>query len=431
MAAKITKVDKNSVAESYGIIVGDTLISIDGSLISDVLDFKFYSYDEEIDLVIERNGEKIEFFIDKEEGEDLGIEFETYLMDSKKSCANKCIFCFIDQNPKNMRETIYFKDDDARLSFLLGNYISLTNLSERDVNRMIRMRMSPLNISVQTTNPKLRDLMLGNKRGGVSLSILDKFHEANIEMNFQLVVCEGINDGEELRRSLYDLKKYMPNVTSISVVPAGITKHRDGLYNLSQVSKENAKDIIEITEKFAKECFDEFGTSVAFCGDELYLKAEKEFPKVSYYEEFYQFENGVGMISLFREQFLSKINEFSGKTTSFTIATGAAAFNLLNELVNILKENDKNINANVIKVENKFYGESVSVSGLITGGDLINSLKTQNINDRILITKNMIRDGGDVFLDDLTIEDVEKALGKPVFTVENDGFELLNEIYRK
>lgn len=432
MGAKISNVTKKSPADNYGIKVGDELISINGKRINDVLDYKFYAYDTDVSLEIKSEEQIKNIRMKKFEGEDLGLDFEDYLMDRAKSCSNKCIFCFIDQLPKGMRKTLYFKDDDARLSFLLGNYISLTNLSQIDVERMIKMRVSPVNVSVQTTNPELRNFVLGNKKAGDSLEILNKFHEAGLVMNTQIVVCQDINDGDELKRSLYDLKKLYPSVNSISVVPAGVTKHRKGLFDLKPVTKENAKNIIEITEKFAKECFEEFGTSLAFCGDELYIKAGLPFRDASYYEGFEQFENGVGMVSLFIEQFLDGIDDFKGQESqSFTIATGSASFGFLTKLIESLKQADPNVKGEVLLINNEFFGKEVSVAGLITGNDLINGLLDKKLGQKVLITENMLRDGGDVFLDDLKIEDVENKLNTAVKTVSVDGYALLEEIYRR
>lgn len=431
MGARISNIDKTSILRKFDVKVGDILTHIDKKAINDVLDYKFYAYDSEISVSFTREDKSFELEIKKSEGRDLGIDFDSYLMDKPKSCSNKCVFCFIDQLPKGMRDTLYFKDDDARLSFLLGNYITLTNLSEKDVDRMIKMRLSPINVSVQSTNPELREKLLGNKRASIGLDILKKLADAELVINCQIVVCQGINDGAELERSLYDLKKYYPAVASISVVPAGVTKHRDGLFDLQPITFENANNIIDIVEKFGKECYEEYGTSLAFCGDELYIKAKRKLPKAEYYEDFVQFENGVGMVSAFCEEFLTSMQDFSGATQSFTIATGTAMYPFMFELVEKLKEIDPSVKGNVYAITNEFFGHDVSVAGLITGGDLSNGLQELEIFDRVLITENMIKDGGNVFLDDFTIEDIEKKLKRPVITVKNDGYELLEEIYKE
>ena len=331
-----------------------------------------------------------------------------------------------------MRQTIYFKDDDARLSFLLGNYISLTNLSEDDVDRIIKMRLSPVNISIQTTNPELRTLMLGNKRGGESLKAFYKLCDAGINIKCQLVICQDINDGIELENSLKDLLKY-PSVSSISVVPSGLTKHRDGLYPLKPITEKNANNIIDIVEKYAKMQKEKIGFNTVFCGDELYIKAKREFHEPSYYDDLEQFENGVGMISQFQSEFLQSLNEYfvGGKSESFTIATGSAMYPYMCKLIDKLKEIDENINANVYEIENKFFGNTVSVAGLITGQDLISGLVDKKLGSKVFITENMLKDGGNVFLDDLTILDVEQRLNRKIITLENDGYCLIEEIYRR
>ncbi len=433
MSPIIVSVDKNSAAEKFGISPNMKLCSINGNKISDVLDYKFYCYDANLAVkVLDENNKAHEIIVNKHEGQDLGLNFETYLMDKAKSCSNKCIFCFIDQLPKNMRDTLYFKDDDARLSFLMGNYISLTNLSEEDVDRIVKMRISPVNVSVQTTNPELRVKMLNNKNAGISLDILEIFAQNDIEMNCQLVICRDVNDGSELKRSLNDLVKFYPAVHSISVVPAGLTEHRDGLFPLKPIDKKRADEIIDITEQFASECMEKFGTSLAFCGDELYIKAQRKLPNSSYYEDFTQFENGVGMLSLFCEEFMSAVeyeeNLADIKIVPFSIATGTAAAPFLADLLDNLKAKVGEFDGNVYAVENKFFGAGVSVAGLVTGKDLINALKDKNIGQRVLISENMLRDGGDVFLDDVTLGEVSDALGVPVVPIKIDGGVLFDEI---
>ncbi|MFI3227032.1 MAG: DUF512 domain-containing protein [Clostridia bacterium] len=435
MAAKISNVNKKSPADNYGIKAGEILLSINGKRINDVLDYKFYAYDTHISLEIEGEDGVRAIDVKKFEGEDLGLDFETYLMDRAKSCSNKCIFCFIDQNPKGMRQTIYFKDDDARLSFLMGNYISLTNLSDADVDRMINMKLSPINISVQTTNPELRELMLGNKKAGSSLKILKRLGDAGIHMKCQLVVCQDVNDGIELENSIKDLLQF-PSISSISVVPAGLTKYRENLYDLKPITVENANNIIDIVEKYAKIQKEKTGFNTIFCGDELYIRAKRDFHEAEYYDDLEQFENGVGMIAQFESEFMQFIDfkddlPSDFKSQSFTIATGSAMYPYMCKLIAKLKEYDENIVGNVIEIQNNFFGNTVSVAGLITGQDLVNGLVDKELNDKILITENMIKDGETVFLDDLTIEDVENRLKRRVFTVQNDGYELLSEIYRR
>ena len=432
MASKIVSVDAGSPAERAGLRAGETLIQIDGTAIRDVLDYKFYSYDAALHLqVLEADGKTLrEVRVHKREGEPLGLNFEHYLMDGMKQCSNKCVFCFIDQLPRGMRKTLYVKDDDARMSFLMGNYISMTNLSEADVDRILRMHISPVNISVQTTNPELRVKMLRNPRAGEALKIMDRFAEGGIQMNCQLVVCKGLNDGEELRRSLRDLKALYPAVNTISVVPFGMTRHREGLYPLEPTDKAAAEAILDIVEPFADECLREIGTRLVWCGDELYLKAERPLPDTEYYEDFTQFENGIGMLPLFMEEFRLALPDYEGRTARpFTIATGAAAAPSMAVLLDEASAKCDNLNGKVVEIRNDFFGPRVSVAGLITGQDLVAQLKGRALGERVLISANMLRDGGDVFLDDYTPQQVAEAIGVPVVPVEIDGADLLAKIF--
>ena len=432
MASKIVSVDAGSPAARAGLAAGETLLQIDGVAIRDVLDYKFYSYDAALTLqVMEADGKTLrEVHVRKREGEPLGLNFEHYLMDGMKQCSNKCVFCFIDQLPRGMRKTLYVKDDDARMSFLMGNYISMTNLSEADVDRILRMHISPVNISVQTTNPELRVKMLRNPRAGEALKIMDRFAEGGIQMNCQLVVCKGLNDGEELRRSLRDLKALYPAVNTISVVPFGMTRHRENLYPLEPTDKAAAEAILDIVEPFAEECLRELGTRLVWCGDELYLKAERPLPDTEYYEDFTQFENGIGMLPLFMEEFRLALPDYEGRTARpFTIATGAAAAPSMAVLLDEAAAKCDNLNGKVIEIRNDFFGHRVSVAGLITGQDLIAQLKGHELGERVLISANMLRDGGDVFLDDYTPEQVSEAIGVPIVPVEIDGADLLAKIF--
>lgn len=432
MASLIVSVDAGSPAECAGLKAGETLLQIDGTAIRDVLDYKFYSYDAALTLqVMEADGKTLrEVRVRKREGEPLGLNFEHYLMDGMKQCSNKCVFCFIDQLPRGMRKTLYVKDDDARMSFLMGNYISMTNLSEADVDRILRMHISPVNISVQTTNPELRVKMLRNPRAGEALKIMDRFAEGGITMNCQLVVCKGLNDGEELKRSLRDLKALYPAVNTISVVPFGMTRHRDALYPLEPTDKAAAEAILDIVEPFADECLHELGTRLVWCGDELYLKAERPLPDTEYYEDFTQFENGIGMLPLFMEEFQLALSDYEGRTARpFTIATGAAAAPSIAVLLDEAAAKCDNLNGKVVEIRNDFFGHRVSVAGLITGQDLIAQLKDRELGERVLISANMLRDGGDVFLDDYTPQQVAEAIGVPLVPVEIDGADLLAKIF--
>lgn len=431
MASKIVSVDAGSPCARAGVVAGETLLKIDGAPIRDVLDLKFYSYDSRVTLTIEgTDGTVREVRVRKAEGQPLGLNFEHYLMDKMKRCSNKCVFCFIDQLPKGMRETLYVKDDDARLSFLMGNYISMTNLSEEDVQRILRMHISPINISVQTTNPELRVKMLQNRRAGEALKLLDRFAEAGITMNCQLVVCEGLNDGDELRRSLRDLEALYPAVNSISVVPFGKTDHREGLYPLKATSREGAGHVLDIVEPFAAESLKKHGTRLVWCGDELYLKAGRPLPDADYYEDFTQFENGIGMLPLFCEEFRLALPDYEGcAARPFTIATGAAAGPTLAKLIDEARRVCDNLNGKVVEIRNDFFGHGVSVAGLITGQDLAAQLEGKDLGARVLISANMLRDGGDVFLDDMTPAEVSARIGVPLVPVEIDGGDLLAKIF--
>ncbi len=433
MASKIVSVDAGSPCARVGIEAGETLLKIDGAPIRDVLDLKFYSYDSRVTLTVEgADGAVRQVRVRKAEGQPLGLNFEHYLMDKMKRCSNRCVFCFIDQLPKGMRETLYVKDDDARLSFLMGNYISMTNLSEEDVQRILRMHISPINISVQTTNPELRVKMLQNRRAGEALALLPRFAGAGITMNCQLVVCEGLNDGEELRRSLHDLEALFPAVNSISVVPFGQTRHREGLYPLKATTPEGAGNILDIVESFAAACLEKHGTRLAWCGDELYLKAGRPLPDAGYYEDFTQFENGIGMLPLFCEEFRLALPDYAGRTPRpFTIATGKAAGPTLAKLIDEARAVCDNLSGKVVEIRNDFFGHGVSVAGLITGQDLAAQLEGRDLGERVLISANMLRDGGDVFLDDTTPAEVSARIGVPVVPVEIDGADLLAKIFEE
>lgn len=401
---------------------GDVLLKINGHTIVDVLDYKFYAYDASLDVEFESGC----YHVEKEEGEDLGLNFETYLMDAPRSCANNCIFCFIDQLPKGMRETMYFKDDDARLSFLLGNYITLTNLSEREIQRIIDLHVSPVNVSVHTTNPQLRCEMLRNRKAGESIDVMKKFAEAGIEMNCQIVCCPGINDGDELLRTMRDLAGMFPNVNSVSVVPVGLTQYREGLYKLTAFSKEHAAATVDLVEGFSEKCLQKFGSRVFFCGDELYLKAGREIPEDEFYEDYPQLENGVGMMRLLETEFRSALN-LSGKpeeTTHFSIACGESVGPFFEKLLYTAENKYDNIKGHVYPIVNNFFGPEINVTGLITGGDLISQLKGRELGDVLLISQNMLRHEERDFLDSITLEQAEKELGIKIVPVEQDGFAL-------
>ena len=406
--------------------VGDAVISINGNKIIDVLDYKFFAYDSRLKVLLRRpDGSEHEVTVHKSEGGDLGLEFESYLMDTPRSCANNCVFCFIDQLPGGMRRTMYFKDDDARLSFLLGNYITLTNLSKREIERIIALHISPINVSVHTTNPELRCKMLQNPRAGESIETMRRFAQAGIVMNCQIVCCPGLNDGEELLRSMRDLEEMYPGVHSVSIVPVGLTRFREGLYPLTPYTKELAGETIDMVTAFGDECLKRHGTRIFFCGDELYIKAERELPPDEFYEEHTQLENGVGMIRLLETEFRSALmlsDEPDG--VPFSIATGVSAAPYFEKLLDMAKEKYGTIKGQVYAIENDFFGRSINVTGLITGQDLIKQLKGRALGERLLISQNMLRREEMDFLDDVTLEQASKELGVPIYPIEQDGFAL-------
>ena len=427
----IRSVEPRSPAHRAGIRVGETLTHINGHPILDVLDYKFYSYDPRLELVLkETDGSQRTLRVKKSEGEDLGLEFETYLMDRARSCANNCIFCFVDQMPPGMRPSLYFKDDDARLSFLMGNYLTLTNLSKREVERICDLRISPINISVHTTDPQLRVEMLKNKRAGEVLELMERFAQHHITMNCQIVSCLGINDGPALDKTLRDLAGLYPAVNSVSVVPVGVTKFRDGLYPLKTYTQDTAAALIDQVEAFAGAHLTEKGTRLVWCSDEFYLLAGRELPPEDYFEEFTQLDNGVGMLTLLTQEFrralgLMERSEMAG-ATPFSIATGVSAAPFLEKLVALAKDKCGSIQGKVYPIQNRFFGETITVAGLVTGGDLIDQLRGKELGQRLLIPAHMLRAGERVFLDDVSLDDVERELGVPVTAVEQDGYELLD-----
>ena len=410
--------------------VGDAVISINGNKIIDVLDYKFFAYDSRLKVLLRRpDGSEHEVTVHKSEGGDLGLEFESYLMDTPRSCANNCVFCFIDQLPGGMRRTMYFKDDDARLSFLLGNYITLTNLSKREIERIIALHISPINVSVHTTNPELRCKMLQNPRAGESIETMRRFAQAGIVMNCQIVCCPGLNDGEELLRSMRELEEMYPGVHSVSIVPVGLTRFREGLYPLTPYTKELAGETIDMVTAFGDECLKRHGTRIFFCGDELYIKAERELPPDEFYEEHTQLENGVGMIRLLETEFRSALmlsDEPDG--VPFSIATGVSAAPYFEKLLGMAKEKYGTIKGQVYAIENDFFGRSINVTGLITGQDLIKQLKGRALGERLLISQNMLRREEMDFLDDVTLEQASKELGVPIYPIEQDGFALWDAV---
>ena len=427
---KICHIDPDSPLRGSA-VVGDALVSINGNPIHDVLDYKYFAYDTRLAVELEApDGARRIVHIRKPEGGELGLDFETYLMDSAHSCANRCVFCFIDQMPKGMRPTLYFKDDDARLSFLMGNYMTLTNLSKREVQRIIDLHISPINVSVHTTNPELRAFMLGNKRAGETLEIMRRFSAGGIVMNCQIVCCPGLNDGKELLRTMTDLAALYPQVKSVSIVPVGLTKFREGLYPLTPFDEQLANDTLDLVEDFGAQCVERFGERIFFCGDELYLKAKRPIPEDEFYENYTQLENGVGMLRLQKTEFcgaLRMADEPDG--VPFSVAAGVSAAPFLQELIDLAHAQFPALNGRVYAIENDFFGRSINVTGLITGQDLIAQLKGRDLGERLLISSNMIRHDEQDFLDDVTLQEASEALGVPIYPISADGFELCDAMF--
>ena len=427
----ISGVVPGSIAEEMEIEPGDILLEINGMEIEDILDYRFYAEEENVTLVIRKpDGEEWELEIEKEYGEDIGLDFENGLMDEYRSCSNKCIFCFIDQMPPGMRDTLYFKDDDARLSFLQGNYITLTNLKQKDMERIARYHLSPINISVHTTNPELRCRMLHNRFAGKALEKIDFFYEHEIEMNGQIVLCKGYNDGEELERTLKDLMKYCPVMQSVSVVPVGLTKYRDGLCSLEPFTAEEAAEVIDQIEAVQRICMERYGYHFVHASDEFYTLAGRELPEEERYDGYLQLENGVGMLRLLMTETKEALAGMTGddREDHLTVVTGRLAYPYVNRCVLAVQEKFPNIRADVVAVRNDFFGEQITVSGLITGSDLIQHLKGRELGSRVLIPINMLRSGEEVFLDDVTVTDVQNALQVPVLSVKSSGQTLVNSI---
>ena len=430
MAGKITSIDPHSPAERAKLRVGETLLSINGREIADVLDYRFYGYDPKLTLVVqEPSGAQRTVHIRKAEGEDIGLNFETYLMDEERSCSNHCLFCFVDQMPPNMRDTLYFKDDDARLSFLMGNYTTLTNLSEREAQRIIDLRISPINVSVHATDPKLRSILLGNKAAAKGLEYMKAFAQAGIVMNCQIVVCPGLNDGSQLRRTMEDLADM--GVATCAIVPVGITKYRKGLYQMPPVTEKVAGEILDCVLPFSEECLRKYGTRLFFCADELFIKANRPLPEEAYYEGYAQLENGVGMLRSMENEFMSALAQMEPDTPCrpFSIATGCLAAPFLRELIETARTRCPAVQGTVYAIENHYFGTTIDVAGLVTATDIMAQLKGRPLGERLLIPANMLRHGGNVFLDDYTVEDVETQLGVPVMVSESDGFSLIDTIF--
>ena len=430
MAVKIFDVTTGSHADKAGIKKGETLLSINSNEIVDVLDYRFYQVNRKLTLEVEDEDKNVRTIeMTKGEYEEIGLEFETYLMDKQHSCRNKCIFCFIDQLPKGMRESLYFKDDDSRLSFLFGNYITLTNITEHEIDRIIKMHISPINVSVHTTNPELRCKMMNNRFAGDTLKYLKRFADAGITLNCQIVSCPGINDGDELVRTLTDLENLGVNMTAI--VPVGLTRYRENLYPLVPYNKETAGQTIDIIEKMGDECVKKHGRRIFFPGDEFYLLAEREIPSPEFYEDFSALEDGIGMIAYLTDDVGWKLEELDADESlchKVTIACGEGVFPYMKRIMSMINEKFPNITINTRAIKNNFFGGGVNVSGLVTGGDLIDQLRDDDLGDRLIIPSSMLRFENDLFLDDVSTDDVERELGVTLVPVNNNGNDFVEAV---
>ena len=427
----ISSVAPGSIAQEMGIEPGDRLLEVNGKSPEDVFDYRYLMNEEEILVLIRKvNGEEWELEIEKEYEDDLGIEFENGLMDDYRSCRNKCIFCFIDQLPKGMRSTLYFKDDDSRLSFLQGNYLTLTNMSEHDIDRIIQYKLSPINISFQTMNPELRCKMLHNRFAGEIFDKVKRLKDAGIIMNGQIVLCRGVNDGAELERSIRELTAYMPQLESVSVVPVGLTRYRDGLYPLEPFTKEDACEVLDLIHGWQEKLYKEWGNHFIHAGDEWYILAERPIPEEKTYDGYLQLENGVGMVRLLEEEVVQTLAGMTGDDRKIhrTIATGELAAPFLRKHVESVRKKYPNVDIQVLAIKNEFFGGKITVAGLITGTDLISQLKGKNLGERLLLTNHMLKSGEPVFLDDVTVDDVQNALQIKVSIVESSGADFVSSL---
>ncbi len=433
----VEAVEAGSIAEELEITAGDVLLEINGNKIEDIFDYQYHIQDEYIEVLIRKpSGEEWLLEIDKDYDEDLGICFENGLMDDYRSCHNKCIFCFIDQMPKGMRETLYFKDDDSRLSFLQGNYVTLTNMSDDDIARIIKYNLSPINVSFQTTNPELRCKMLNNRFAGEALEKAWRLAKAGITMNGQIVLCKGVNDGEELERSIRDLSRYLPNLESVSVVPVGLSKYRDGLYPLEPFTKEDAKAVLAAIHKWQDRLYPEYGLHFVHASDEWYILAQEELPEEARYDGYLQLENGVGMLRLLLDEFAQALAEAKADRQRIaakgdrccSIATGRLAYPFVKQMADALMTEFETVTIHIYPVRNDFFGELITVSGLLTGQDLKAQLMGQDLGERLLLPQNVLKSGESVFLDDMTVKELEKALQVPVDIVKSSGKDFIDAI---
>ena len=427
----VKNVLENSIAEELEIEPGDNILAVNDHPIEDIFDYQYLINDEYIELLVKKSdGEEWLLEIEKDYDEDLGIVFENSLMDNYKSCYNKCIFCFIDQNPKGMRDTIYFKDDDSRLSFLQGNYITLTNMKDEDIDRIINYHLAPINISVHTTNPQLRCSMLNNRFAGTILERIRKFYNAGIPMNRQIVLCKGINDGEELWRSISDLMEFVPVMESLSVVPVGLSDYRDGLFHLEPFDKEDACEVIDIIEHFQKKAYEKHGIHFVQASDEWYINAGRDFPEAERYDGFVQLENGVGMVRLMKEEFEQEFSAVQGDEREYevSIVTGVLVYDSIKILVDRMKEKFPNVKIHLYKIINDFFGHRITVTGLLTGGDMIKQLKGKPLGQRLILPSNTLMADEPKFLDDVTLDQFIEALQVDVCIVESSGADFIHSV---
>ena len=434
----IKAVQPGSIAEEMEIEAGDRLLAINGEDVEDIFDYQYMIQDEYVEVTISKpSGEEWILEIDKEYTEDLGVEFENGLMDDYRSCTNKCIFCFIDQMPKGMRDTLYFKDDDSRLSFLQGNYVTLTNMSEKDVERVIKYHMSPINISFQTTNPELRCKMLHNRFAGDALKKVDRFFEAGIEMNGQIVLCKGVNDGAELERSLSDLTKYLPHLRSVSVVPVGLSKYREGLYPLEPFTKEDAEKVLDTIHAWQEKVFPKYGLHFVHASDEWYILAGRDVPEEDNYDGYLQLENGVGMVRLLWEEFMDSLRQlkengaverWNGRKREISTVTGRIVYPYIYRMAKLMEETFPGLRVHVNAIRNDFFGERITVTGLLTGQDIIAQLKDTRLGEELLLPQNVLRSGERVLLDDYTVDDISDALQVPVNIVKSSGYDFTESL---
>ncbi len=426
----IKSIDSGSIAEQLELEPGDAVLTIDGNEIEDIFDYEYYRNSESIVMVVRKsNGEEWELDIEHDY-EDLGITFENGLMSEYRSCRNQCVFCFIDQMPPGMRETLYFKDDDSRLSFLQGNYVTLTNMSDHDIERIIRFKLAPINISVHTTNPELRCEMLHNRFAGRDLAKIRQLYDAGISMNGQIVLCKGLNDGEELERSIRDLSEFLPYMESVSVVPVGLTKFRDGLYPLELLNKEDAEKAIDIIEGWQKKLYKSYNSHFVHASDEFYILAERPIPEENRYDGYIQLENGVGMLRLLEEEVAFALEELEGDESAgeVSIATGKLAYPYISDHAKKIMEKFPERTIHIYQITNEFFGHEITVAGLITGQDLMAQLKGKPLGERLLLPECMFRSGEDVFLDDVTRDEVQKALQVRVDIVKSSGQDFVSAV---